>query len=46
MQDNQLHDNLSVSEAMRFAANLKLAKDCKNKQQIVKAKGAKNSIFK
>ncbi|CAB3376237.1 Hypothetical predicted protein [Cloeon dipterum] len=35
MQDNQLHDNLRVSEAMRLAANLKLPKDCENKQQII-----------
>jgi len=35
MQDNALHENLRISEAMRFAANLKLDKGCKKKQQIV-----------
>ncbi|KAG8239217.1 hypothetical protein J437_LFUL018228, partial [Ladona fulva] len=36
MQDNQLHANLSVEEAMGVAANLKLAKDVsKDKKQIM-----------
>jgi len=38
MQDNQLHANLTVEEAMRVAANLKLGKDIAKdeKQEVVK----------
>jgi ABC-type multidrug transport system ATPase subunit len=36
MQDNQLHANLTVEEAMRVASNLKLGKDIsKDKKQEV-----------
>ncbi|XP_059477910.1 ATP-binding cassette subfamily G member 4-like isoform X2 [Neocloeon triangulifer] len=35
MQDNQLHDNLRVAEAMTLAANLKLPDDFCNKQQVI-----------
>jgi ABC-type multidrug transport system ATPase subunit len=36
MQDNQLHANLTVEEAMRVASNLKLGKDMtKDKKQEV-----------
>ncbi|KAJ9580520.1 hypothetical protein L9F63_024286 [Diploptera punctata] len=33
MQDNQLHANLTVAEAMRVASNLKLGKDMSSKQK-------------
>lgn len=37
MQDNQLHANLTVEEAMRVASNLKLGKDMAKaeKQEVV-----------
>jgi ABC-type multidrug transport system ATPase subunit len=35
MQDNQLHANLTVQEAMRMAASLKLSKDYPDKPGIV-----------
>jgi ABC-type multidrug transport system, ATPase component len=37
MQDNQLHANLTVEEAMRVASNLKLGKDMveDEKQEVV-----------
>jgi ABC-type multidrug transport system ATPase subunit len=37
MQDNQLHANLTVEEAMHVASNLKLGKDMKKdeKQEVV-----------
>jgi ABC-type multidrug transport system ATPase subunit len=37
MQDNQLHANLTVEEAMRVASNLKLGKDMTKdeKQEVV-----------
>lgn len=35
MQDNQLHANLTVHEAMRLAASLKLSKDYPDKPGIV-----------
>jgi len=37
MQDNQLHANLTVEEAMRVASNLKLGKDIgkEEKQEVV-----------
>jgi ABC-type multidrug transport system ATPase subunit len=41
MQDNQLHANLTVEEAMRVASNLKLGKDiAKDKKQEVVCSGA------
>lgn len=40
MQDNQLHANLTVEEAMRVAANLKLGKDmAKDEKQEVVSSG-------
>jgi len=40
MQDNQLHANLTVEEAMRVASNLKLGKDMgKDKKQEVVSSG-------
>jgi len=40
MQDNQLHANLTVEEAMRVASNLKLGKDIsKDKKQEVVSSG-------
>jgi hypothetical protein len=37
MQDNQLHANLTVEEAMRVASNLKLGTDMRKeeKQEVV-----------
>jgi len=40
MQDNQLHANLTVEEAMRVASNLKLGKDiAKDEKQEVVSSG-------
>ncbi|XP_059476406.1 ATP-binding cassette sub-family G member 4 [Neocloeon triangulifer] len=36
MQDNQLHANLTVQEAMRLAASLKLSKDYRDKPGIIR----------
>jgi hypothetical protein len=40
MQDNQLHANLTVEEAMCVASNLKLGKDMKKdeKQEVVSSR--------
>jgi len=40
MQDNQLHANLTVEEAMRVASNLKLGKDIakEEKQEVVSSR--------
>lgn len=47
MQDNQLHGNLTVEEAMTVATNLKLsAKVTKNEKNVVVSaiNGTKNEI--